>query len=488
MTVGLLITLLTIWILLRYLPIYKKEDLHPLIIPSAFILKFFTGILVIWIHEHVYRMDDFSHDGQRFLREGEYLYNVFSVSATDYFKLLTGIGETPELISKYLHMTNYWSAGDLTLINDSKNVIRMHSLIHFFSGGIRLIHVAVFCFFSLFGLIALHKAFARFIHMKKGHSFILLLIVPSTIFWSSSMMKEPFLFLGIGLFCFGLLGKTSRTIRIISILTSLILLIGFKPYVLVCLLATLLFIAWYNTTKQRLVISFFSFFLLIGIAAYLLPNMRSAVVHHLTRKQFDFINVGQGGLHVQADSTFYYFQPYQYNHLRITGNVAQLIQPTEALYYRVGSKESPEKVFLSPSEEKWPIVYFKPGCESYIEITRIDESAVQLIKNIPEALFNTILRPLPFDNGSQLKYFAMFEVWLIIGLIIFTLFNKRTLEPNEKQIAVGLVFFALSLFVLIGWTTPVIGAIARYRFPAQLAIIVCCLLFIDTSKWKKNMW
>ena len=70
---------------------------------KAFFLKFFTGILVIWIHEHVYRMDDFSHDGQRFLREGEYLYNVFSVSVTDYFKLLTGIGETPGLIEKYLH-------------------------------------------------------------------------------------------------------------------------------------------------------------------------------------------------------------------------------------------------------------------------------------------------------------------------------------------------------------------------------------------------
>lgn len=488
MAIGLLITLLTILLLLRYLPFYKKEDLHPYIIPGAFVLKFFTGILVIWIHEHVYRMDDFSHDGQRFLREGQYLYNVFSVSAVDYMKLVTGIGETPELIQKYLHMTNYWSAGDLTLINDSKNVIRLHSLIHFFSGGNRLIHVAVFCFFSLLGLIALHKAFAGYIKMKKGLSFVLLLIVPSTIFWSSSMMKEPFLFLGIGLFCFGILVKTSHLIRIISVLLSLILLIGFKPYVLVCSLAALLFLAWYNINRQRLASSFFSFFLLIGIAAYLVPNMRSAVVHHLTRKQFDFINVGQGGLHVQADSTFYYFQPHQYNYLRITGNTAQLIQPTEALYYRVGSKESPEKVFLSPSEEKWPIVYFKPGCKSYIEIMRIDESAVQLIKNIPEALFNTFLRPLPWDNGSELKYFAMFEVWLIIGLIIFTLFNKRTLKPNEKPIAVGLVFFALSLFVLIGWTTPVIGAIARYRFPAQLAVIICCLLFIDTSKWKKNMW
>ncbi len=98
-------------------------------------------------------MDDFSHDGQRFFREGEYLYNVFSVSATDYFKLLTGIGESPELLRKYLHMTNYWSAGDLILINDSKNVIRIHSLVHFFSGGNRLIHVAVFSFFSFFLLI-----------------------------------------------------------------------------------------------------------------------------------------------------------------------------------------------------------------------------------------------------------------------------------------------------------------------------------------------
>lgn len=415
------------------------------------------------------------------------MYNVFSVSAADYFKLMTGIGESPELISKYLYMTNYWSAGDLTLINDSKNVIRIHSLIHFFSGGNRLIHVSVFCFFSLIGLIALHKSFARFINMKNVYSFVLLLFVPSTIFWSSSMMKEPFLFLGIGLFCFGILGNVSILSRSFSLVLALFLLVGFKPYILVCLLATLLFIVWFNANKQRIVISVFTFSLLIGLLAFLFPGTRSAVVHHLTRKQFDFINVGKGGLHVQADSTFYFFQPHQYNNLRISGNEAQLLYPTKALYYRIGSKESPEEVFLTPSHDQWPIVYFKPGCESYIEINRIDESPVQLIKNIPEALFNAFLRPLPWDNGSELKYFAMFEVWLIIGLIIFTVINKRTLNPNEKQLAVGLVFFALSLFVVIGWTTPVIGAIARYRFPAQLAIILCCLLFIDTSKWKKNM-
>lgn len=300
------------------------------------------------------------------------------------------------------------------------------------------------------------------------------------------MMKEPFLFLGIGLFCFGLLSESSLIKRIFCLVVSLILLIGFKPYILVCLIVTLIFVFWYNFLKQRLILSLGAFVLLILSLAFALPSSRISVVHYLTRKQFDFINVGKGGLHVQADSTYYFFEPHQYKKLKMSDGFVELQVPTKALYYRFGSKESPHSVFLTPTGKKWPIVYFKPGCESYIEIKRIDESAIQLIKNIPEAFFNAFLRPLPWDNGSDLKYLAMVEVWLIIGIIVLSLVHRRKLNKTEKNVLIGLFFFALLLFTLIGWTTPVIGAIARYRFPAQLAVILGCLILIDTSRWRKN--
>ena len=80
----------------------------------------------------------------------------------------------------------------------------------------------------------------------------------------------------------------------------------------------------------------------------------------------------------------------------------------------------------------------------------------------------------------------MVEVLLIIGLIVLSVVQRRKLNKTEKNVLIGLFSFALLLFVLIGWTTPVIGAIVRYRFPAQLALILSCLILIDTSKWRKN--
>jgi hypothetical protein len=98
------------------------------------------------------------------------------------------------------------------------------------------------------------------------------------------------------------------------------------------------------------------------------------------------------------------------------------------------------------------------------------------MKNIPEALANSYLRPYLFDPGSRLKYLSMLEVWFLSVFLVFSLFQRRKLNAVEKAIIFGMVVFALTLFLLIGWTTPVIGAIARYRFPAQLALVVVGLI------------
>jgi hypothetical protein len=483
--ISALLTILCLFIILRFIPFFRKSEIRSTTLIAGFAVKIVVGLLLVWIHENVYRMDDFSHDGQRFLREGEYLHAVFFQSPMDYLKLLTGIGENQYLIEHYLHMTQYWSAGDLTLINDSKNVIRLHSLIHFFSGGHRIVHIAVFSFFSFTGLIFLHKSLLSFTNFTATQLFWILFLVPSTLFWTSSMMKEPFLFLGLGLFVFGLLAHTTREARIIALFVGTVLLIGFKPYILICVILSLLVVYCHKTFfRSKWYVSVPSLVLLTVLLALIFESPREAVVHYLTRKQFDFINVGKGGLHVKADTSFYYFQPHQYGALKIQNETAELTKPVMAYTYRFGSKQSPIPVYLKPTQQSWPIVYFKPGCESYIDITPINESAIQLARNLPEALFNASLRPLPLDEGSPLKYLAFVEVWIVIGLAIFAFAHRRKLNTSEKNLIFGLIIFATILLMLIGWTTPVIGAIARYRFPAQLAIIICSLIIVDSKAWR----
>lgn len=480
-----------LFLLLRYVRFFQIESLSPWTMPVAFLIKIAVGLLLFWMHIQTYGVDELSHDGETFLKEGKYLNDVFYHSPKHYFQLLTGIGESTELINKYLYMTEYWSAGDLTLINDSKNVIRVHSIIHFFSGNSVLIHLSVLCFLSLLAAKNLYLAFFKFSVQSKVVFFWIFLLVPSTIFWTSSLLKEPLLFFGISLLAYSLLAEKNIWKKLVLLFLSIVLMIGFKPYILACLLIA---IFSYVVYRYLFVYKLFpTLFFLTGflfLSGFMLDKPRETVVHYLTRKQFDFVNVGKGGLHVLADSCIYYFQPFQYENLKIDGSDVTLLKPLDAYIIHFGSTQKPIPVHLVPKGEIWKKYYFAPGCSSFIETTPISNSAIQLIKNIPEAITNSMIRPFLTDQGSKLKYFSFAEVWFVFAFFIFTLFNRRKLENKEKGIIFILAIFAILLFLLIGWTTPVIGAIARYRFPAQLALILIGLIILkpfNIKKWK-NMF
>jgi hypothetical protein len=467
----------------------RLQDLRPYTLPIAFILKYLVGLAFFWLHTQTYGGGDLSHDGATYLLEGKCLNKVFYQSPEAFFRLLTGIGETRELVSKYLYMTNYWSSGDLTLINDYKNVIRAHAVIHFISWGNSFIHLGIFCLISLFATVNIYKGLKNRITLSNVTFFWIILLIPSTIFWTSSMLKEPFMFLGLSCFIRLLDPQIGRRKRVFWILIGIIFCLMYKPYVLLCCLIALLIFIGHRFIFRR---KWWLTILVLPMVGFLFVSICKKpshwVIHHLSRKQFDFVNVGRGGLHTLADTCFYYFQPHQYKHLQFSGDRVELISPSHAYIVRIGSIGKPKRVFLKPNGEKWHISYYTEGCQSFVEVTLISDSWIQLIKNIPQALENSVLRPYPTDNGSWLKYISFSETIFIFLFLITCFLYRKQLGQTEIDILLIFVSFALTLFLLIGWTTPVLGAIARYRFPAQLALVLCGLIMLNDKKlpWKKN--
>jgi hypothetical protein len=447
----------------------------------AFILKLIVGFILILVHTRFYGSGDLSHDGHTFMTEGKTLNNVFHESPIYYLELMLGI----EKDKAFAYQTAYWSPGDLTIINDSKNVIRLHSIIHFFSGNQVAIHIAIFCFLALIGVKLIFESIRNYIKINQKLAFWILLLPPSAIFWTSSMMKESILILGIGLFGYAILSKKSIPTRLLYFTSSIPLLIGFKPYVGILLFLTLGYIVFSKIIfKDKQIIAFPISIMIVVFLGLIFKETKNKFVNHLTRKQFDFMNVGRGGLHVLSDTCFYYFSPEQYNLLSFDGGKVMLKKEVDASILRFGSTEQPVPVHLTPKGEIWQKVYQSKGCESYISITPINNSASQLVKNIPEAIINAVFRPFPGDGGSNLKYFAMGEVILMLFLTGFAIFKKRKLNIPEKRIINFLLLFSIGLFILIGLTTPVNGAIVRYRFPAQLASIIVILISLDPLKLK----
>ncbi len=457
--------------------------------PSAFLIKIGVGILFLMMYLHPDTNNSVPSDTMRFLAESKNLRNVFTRSIKDYFSLLFGFGDEKYLIKQYLQDTFLWDAGSVTIVNDSRNIIRLHSVIQFISFGSAYIHSLFMCFIALIGLKHLYIAFQPYSKVKPLLFFFVILLFPSILFWTSGILKEPILLLGLGLCTRSFLSTDNKQKRILYGIGGSILLFSIKPYVLASVIPAILFYLIYKyLVKEKILISLIYIIILIGLSTIILKPIRVKTVDFLSRKQYDFDHIGKGGLFIKGDTSQFYFNPSQFDKLDIDikHKLVQIKKPTTCLIVSRKNTYAPVKRKILPENKKRKLKYYVGGANSYIKTTMINRSFIQLIKNIPEALINSYFRPFPFDPGSSLKYPAMFEVWLLSILLIYSFIKKRKLESNEKALVVSLLIFSIFLFLIIGWTTPVIGAIFRYRFPALLALILVSLIIVKPKEIKNQ--
>lgn len=419
--------------------------------------------------------------------ESKIVRDVYSVSPSDFFHLITGTGDQSVLAEKYLEETHHWDAGEQTILNDTKNLIKLHSLIQFVSQNNPLTHILIMCFASLFGVLLLARAIIPRSHLSSTQVFWIIFLFPNMLFWSSGILKEPLMIMGLGLIFYGLAAHSSFLKRSLFIIPGLLTLLLFKSYLLVILIPVALFLIIYHLLPARKLLgSLLITFLTLTLTSSLFTGLREKSVHYLTRKQFDFINVARGGLHANTDSTFYYFRPDQYANLQYKGDSVRLIYPTDALLLKHGQIENPVPVHLEPNDRFWHIYFMNEPSAGYIELTPINNSTAQLVKNIPEALLNVLIRPVPFDPGGILKFPAFIESVLIFLFLFIAIRNRRTLTDHDLMLIASIGIFMLLLAFLIGWTTPVTGAIVRYRIPVYLGFILISLIMIKELKFSKK--
>ncbi len=447
-------------------------------------IKVLFGVLFMIVHTKIYGIGEITVDWEEYMEDSMTLNGVAYQSFGDYLKFLFGMN-SEAAIQQYLANTNHWSAGDLDLMNDSRNVLRVNSLIVFLSKGNVYVHILFFSFFSFIGLREIFLAFKNRVFYDKRWFWFALFLFPTLSFWTSSVLKEPLMLLGFAFLLNALLGELSWKSRIWRIVLGFVLMLGFKPYVLGCLLLCIpMFLLGKFVFKKRVFLAPLTIFGVIAIVFMLFGGLRTNVTHRLTRMQFDFINVGRGGTHVSADSCFYYFSKDQYPYLNFLENrTVQVKRDLTAKKVTFGMNYPFQDVQLKPSEGPWKVVFMGNECGSYIELTPIGNDFSRLIKNVPEALSNATFRPTFWDPGGKLKIISFLET---IGLFVLLTFgfwhNRKYRTAEEKNILFFLLTFSVVLLVLIGWTTPVLGAIVRYRMPAYLTLFL--MAFIGSRPFK----
>ncbi len=121
---------------------------------------------------------------------------------------------------------------------------------------------------------------------------------------------------------------------------------------------------------------------------------------------------------------------------------------------------------------------------SDVEVPNVNASGLDIVKKAPIGFINTTFRPHPLEWKDPLKALAGIENIGLLLLLIFALI--KTKRPNSDQL--NFLLFSFSFVVIfyaaIGLSTPVLGALVRYKIPA-LPFIGASIILLLSPKQKE---
>lgn len=451
--------------------------------PILFTIKVLAGFLFLFVYTYIYGNGSLGEDAGVFIRESKMVNAVFWESPLSYFKLLLNIGDQREIVELYLQDTYRWDSGPMGITSDNRNMLRIHSLIHFISFNIPSVHLMFMAFISAIGIKQLFISIRNNCLLNEYFVLAVLVMLPNALFWSSGILKEPFMLLGIGLITRAFMDESTLRKKIILALLGALILFLFKPFVLLAIIPVVMLLVIYRSMNKRKIVGTLSVFLLLLISSILLfPQQKKDVLHMISRKQFDFNNVGKGGVHAMIDTNYFYVSPEHVGLLEINGDSVRVVQKTSGWKLRQGRMDVPVSVELQPSKTKWFIFDNRERSSGYFDVTLINDSFTQLMYNIPEAIINCLFRPFITDPVGPIKYLANLETLFVFGFLFFALFRRKKMNPILKERIFIIFAFLIISCLIIGWVTPVSGAIIRYRIPVYYAITFISMLLINSQK------
>lgn len=459
--------------------------------PSIFFLLKIAAGIALWALYTFYYTDPSGADIYKYFSDGKIMFGALKTSPGDYFSMLFGVGNnTPHFDALYYQKMDHWYREfDSNLYNDSHTIIRFNALVNLFSFGYFNVHTVFMCFISFTGLCAIYKALVPAVVALKRALAVGVFLVPSVLFWSSGVLKEGFLFFGMGLllYHFLLLIQDRKWWRIPLILLCLLLLFVTKFYIVVSLLPALIGLIIVFLTGRRFVALKFLAVLVVYLGLGLLtpklsPGYDPLVV--LTIKQHDMLNLAKGGTYLNmGDTAVAYLPPAQHDQLiKQDHNKARIRSGAHFTYYPARNDFHDTTRVTNWNDTATLIVMSDyPPAGSLIKTAPLEPTLACFAKAAPVAVIDTLLRPFPWEARSLLLLAPAFENVLIILLLILAFFFRKK-NPAYPELIWFCIIFTLLLFAITGLTTPVTGALVRYKIPGLPFLIAAVLLWVDEGK------
>ena len=446
------------------------------------------SLLYLYIFLYYYGHGFLYGDSNRFLTDSEVIASIAYEYPIEYIKLLFGFAdENSDILWPYIQKTQIWMYGDNgDFINDNRLILRLNSVIHLMSFGSIYIHLLVHVCLSFIGGKLIYQSFVDVVLNKKWFWYALIFL-PSISFWGGAILKESILIFGLGLLFFSLKNLTEYKIKwIIGLVISCGILLFNKPYTgLIVVPISLLWLIGHKFNWNIKYVWTSSAVIIIVFIGLLFAPSKINLTQKVSYKQKDLMNMGKGGVFFITDSSFCAFPYNQHQNFKmVDDSLIQVINPSQGEYKLFGKYEFyPFKINVS--DKLYAHYLTQIPSSSYYETIPIGNSTVQLIKNIPSAIWNVWVRPYPWDNGNGLKIFAFIQNVLLIGWLVFSFIKRKRLSLKDKWLLFILMVSALFVTLLIGWTTPIFGAAVRYKVPVDLFVLIISFILLKSKSHEK---
>lgn len=392
---------------------------------GAFALKVLAGVALTWVYTNYYT-NRLESDIYKYYDDGVVITRLFKQDAGVYFKILTGICINDADAQEALPATQNFSHKEGLFEFNHKFIIRLNVLLNIFSYCNIYINTLLMAIISFIGLTALYKGFAAYIPstvLIRHLYFATVYLLPSVLFWCSGMLKE----------------------------TIAITALGFLFYAMFTLMQG-------KRWPQMLGLAVLMFVVLLSVKPYVLVAVMAGLW------------VLTGG-YLQGYRRYLYF-------LFPVGLMMLLVAlfPQNALGFigKVIDKRN-EFVNLSLAE----------NAGSLLDDNLYTASFSSFVSILGRAVYYTFGFPLKFNSVLTIPFFL--EYVALVVLCAYLLIKHVQLKRNKYlPVALMCAVMVAVVWLIIGATAPVLGAIVRYK-SVMLPFLLIGILIISNREHTINL-
>ena len=297
-------------------------------------------------------------------------------------------------------------------------LIKILSIFDIFSFGHYYVNVIFYSFITLFGPMATYRVMNEVFPNRKIPILIATFLVPSFLYWTSGIHKDGLIFTGIAIIAYNMY-------------------FGLKEK---------------KFNLKRILLIFLGLLILLVLRNFLIIIIIPAMLAWILANKWPKRGLAIFGV-VYSIFIILFF----------------------TLRYLNPMLDFPQAVVTKQQE------FMKLTGGSNVHMKELEPTVGSFIKNIPQSITLSAVRPYPSDVKHILSLAAAAEIDILLLLfILFLIFYNNGIR--SKSFIYFCIFFSFSVLITIGYTVNFLGAIVRYRSIVIPLLVVPMAALIN---WKR---